>query len=66
MMQCVFAYVPERAVPSWHEHKLIVEALERRDAAKAAKLVRQQKNKTKRALEKILQHPDAGAGAESS
>ncbi len=57
LMQCVFAYVPERAVPSWDEHKLIVEALENRDAAKAAKLVRQQKNKTKRALEKVLQKP---------
>ena len=53
-MQCVFAYVPERAVPSWGEHKIIVEALEQRDAERAAKLVRQQKNRTKRALEKIL------------
>jgi len=54
LMKCVFAYVPERAVPSWGEHKIIVEALEQRDAERAAKLVRQQKNRTKRALEKIL------------
>lgn len=62
LMQCVFAYVPERAVPSWDEHKIIVEALEARDADRAGKLVRQQKTRTKRALEKILKK----AGADSS
>lgn len=66
LMQCVFAYVPERAVPSWDEHKVIVEALEEGDAERAAKLVRQQKNRTKRALEKILQNSDADSGVSDS
>ncbi len=62
LMQCVFAYVPQRAVPSWDEHKVIVEALEERNAERAAKLVRQQKNKTKRALEKVIRNPDVDSG----
>ncbi len=54
MMNCIFAYVPGRAVPSWGEHKKILDALQRRDASLAARLVRQQKNRTRKALEKLL------------
>lgn len=55
LMQCVFAYVPKRAVPSWKEHKMIVDALAQKNGRLAAKLVRQQKNRTKRALEKVFE-----------
>lgn len=54
LMQCVFSYAPERAIPSWQEHKDIVDALAQRNAKLAAKLVRQQKNQTKKAIEKVF------------
>lgn len=59
MMNSIFAYVPGRAVPSWGEHKKILEALEERNASLAARLVRQQKNRTKKALEKLLKKNDS-------
>ena len=52
LMQSVFAYVPQRAIPSWDEHKKIVGALKAKNAALAARLVRQQKNRTQKALKK--------------
>lgn len=54
LKQCVFSYVPKRVVPSWKEHKLIVDALEENNASLAARLVRQQKNRTKKAINKVL------------
>ncbi len=54
MMNCIFAYVPKRAVPSWGEHKEILKALEEGNASRAARLVMQQKNRTRKALEKTL------------
>lgn len=50
----VFAYVPDRAVPSWYEHRQIVEAIKNKDADLAAELVREQKFRTKTALERFL------------
>jgi len=50
----VFAYVPDRAVPSWHEHQQIVEAIKNKDVDLAAKLVGKQKNRTMKALERFL------------
>lgn len=50
----VFAYVPDRAVPSWYEHRQIVEAIKNKDADLAAELVREQKLRTKTALERFL------------
>jgi len=54
LMQSVFAYVPKRAVPSWEEHKKIVEALAENNGVLAAKLVRQQKIRTKKAIERLF------------
>ena len=54
LSQSVFAYVPKRAVPSWNEHKSIVDALKTNDAELASSLVRQQKLRTMSALEKYL------------
>lgn len=50
LMQSVFDYVPARAVPSWTEHKKIVEAIRNRDAALAGRLVKDQKLRTMKAL----------------
>jgi DNA-binding GntR family transcriptional regulator len=54
LMKSVFAYVPKRAIPSWAEHEKMVAALETKNIALVAKLVRQQKNRTKKALEKLF------------
>ena len=54
LTQSVFAYVPKRAIPSWNEHKSIVDALKDNDAERASALVRAQKMKTMSALEKYL------------
>ena len=54
LTKSVFAYVPKRAVPSWNEHKSIVDALKTNDAELASSLVRKQKLRTMSALEKYL------------
>ena len=54
LMQSVFAYVPQRATPSWEEHKMMVAALTDKNARLAAKLLRQQKNRTKKAIEQVF------------
>ena len=54
LSKSVFAYVPNRAVPSWDEHRKIFAALKARKAGEAARLVRQQKNRTKKAIEKLF------------
>lgn len=47
-------FVPKRAVPSWEEHKLLVDALADHNARLASKIVRQQKNRTKKAIERVF------------
>lgn len=54
LTQSVFAYVPKRAVPSWDEHKKIVEALKNKNSAAASRFVREQKHRTMKALERYL------------
>lgn len=54
LMQSVFVYVPKSVVLSWEEHKQIVEALAEKNARLAVKLVRQQKNRTRSQIEKVL------------
>lgn len=49
--QSVFAYVPERAEASVKEHINIINALKKKDAELAEKLVKSQKNKTMEALQ---------------
>lgn len=55
LYQSVFAYVPDRAIPSCHEHKNIIAALRNKDGAAAEKLVKEQKECTRRALQKRLE-----------
>ena len=54
LSKSVFAYVPNRAVPSWNEHQQIVEAIKNKDVDHAAELVGKQKNRTMKALERFF------------
>ncbi|MEW6673285.1 MAG: GntR family transcriptional regulator [Thermodesulfobacteriota bacterium] len=54
LFQSVFAYVPDRAIPSCHEHRKIIEALRAKDGVLAEKLVKEQKERTIRALKERL------------
>ncbi len=54
LTNCIFAFVPGRAIPSWHEHEKIVDAIRRKDADGAAELVREQKTRTMKALKGFL------------
>ena len=54
LYQSVFAYVPGRAIPSCHEHKKIIEALRGKNVVAAEKLVKEQKERTIRALKERL------------
>jgi len=50
----VFALVPERAIASIKEHKRIVEAIRRKDPTSVGRLVRDQKDKSMKALTDYL------------
>ena len=52
--QCVFAFVPDRAVGSVEEHKKIIEALKAKDTTLSEKLIKDQKNRTMKSLERYL------------
>lgn len=54
LYQSVFAYVPDRAIPSCQEHKKIIEALRTKNVALAERLVKEQKACTIRALKEQL------------
>ncbi len=54
LYQSVFAYVPERAVPSCREHKKNYRALRVKNSTLAEKLVKDQKERTIRALKECL------------
>jgi DNA-binding GntR family transcriptional regulator len=53
--QSIFAYVPERAEASVKEHVKIIDALKKKDAGLAEKLVKSQKNKTMDALKSFAE-----------
>ena len=61
--QCVFSFVPERAVSSVKEHKKIIEALKAKDTNLAEKLVKNQKSFTMTALQRFIKesYPDYAA-----
>ena len=63
--QCVFSFVPERAVESVEEHKKIIEALTAKDTKLAEQLVKNQKSFTMRALQRFIKESDADYAAES-
>ncbi len=63
--QSVFAYVPERASASVHEHREMIDALRARDAKLAEKLVREQKSRTMEALERYLRGTSSEGAAGS-
>jgi DNA-binding GntR family transcriptional regulator len=52
--QCVFTFVPGRAVASVEEHKDIIEALKAKDTALSEKLIKNQKSFTMASLERYL------------
>ena len=54
LYQSVFAYVPDRAIPSCQEHKKIIEALRVKNGVLAERLVKEQKECTIRALKERL------------
>lgn len=54
LYQSVFAYVPDRIIPSCQEHKKIVDALRAKNGALAERLVKEQKACTIRALKERL------------
>ncbi len=63
--QCVFSFVPERAVESVEEHKKIIEALKAKDTKLAEQLVKNQKSFTMGALQRFIKAADADYAAES-
>ena len=63
--QCVFSFVPERAVESVEEHKKIIEALKSKDTKLAEKLVKNQKNFTMIALQRFIKESYTDYAAES-
>ncbi len=52
--QCVFTFVPDRAVASVEEHKGIIEALKAKDTTLSEKLIKNQKSYTMASLERYL------------
>jgi DNA-binding GntR family transcriptional regulator len=50
----VFSYVPERAAASVEEHKKIIQALRTRDTDQADQLIKEQKERTLKALQKYM------------
>jgi len=54
LYQSVFAYVPDRIIPSCQEHKKIIEALRAKNGVLAERLVKEQKACTIRALKERL------------
>lgn len=54
LYQSVFAYVPDRAIPSCQEHKKIIEALRVKNGVLAERLVKEQKERTIRALKERM------------
>jgi len=52
--QCVFTFVPDRAVASVEEHKDIIAALKAKDTTLSEKLIKNQKSFTMASLEKYL------------
>ena len=62
--QCVFSFVPERALESVEEHKKIIEALKARDTVLAEKLVKNQKSFTMAALERFIKESYAEEAAD--
>lgn len=52
--QCVFTFVPDRAVASVEEHKGIIEALKAKDTTLSEKLIKDQKSFTMASLERYL------------
>ena len=50
----VFSYVPERAAASVEEHKKIIQALQTRDTDQADQLIKEQKERTLKALQKYM------------
>jgi len=50
----VFSYVPERAAASVEEHKKIIQALQARDTDLADQLIKEQKERTLKALQKYM------------
>ena len=54
LYQSVFAYVPDRIIPSCREHKKIVDALRAKNGALAERLVKEQKACTIQALKERL------------
>jgi DNA-binding GntR family transcriptional regulator len=50
----VFSYVPERAAASVEEHKKIIQALQTRDTDQADQLIKEQKVRTLKALQKYM------------
>jgi DNA-binding GntR family transcriptional regulator len=52
--QCVFTFVPDRAVASVEEHKGIIEALKVKDTTRSEKLIKNQKSLTMASLERYL------------
>lgn len=55
LMQSVFVYVPKSAMLSWEEHIKIVDALAEKNENLAAKLVRKQKNRTKKVIKELFE-----------
>jgi DNA-binding GntR family transcriptional regulator len=62
--QCVFSFVPERAVSSVEEHKKIIEALKAKDTKLAEKLVKNQKSFTMTALQRFIKESYTDYAAE--
>ena len=52
--QCVFTFVPDRAVASVEEHKKIIAALKAKDTTLSERLVKDQKSRTMASLERYL------------
>jgi DNA-binding GntR family transcriptional regulator len=52
--QCVFTFVPDRAVASVEEHKMIIAALKSKDTTLSERLVKDQKSRTMASLERYL------------
>jgi DNA-binding GntR family transcriptional regulator len=52
--QCVFTFVPDRAVASVEEHKMIIAALKAKDTTLSERLVKDQKSRTMASLERYL------------
>lgn len=63
--QCVFTFVPDRAVESVEEHKKIIAALKAKDMILSEKLVKDQKSFTMAALERFIQESYSDYAAKS-